>query len=179
MNAERSCPSRICAAILQPELWSKVRFIAAFFLTTALIYIAGCARSQPPQKSESLAVVEVPAPQLPPESNQLGEPLPTEPELPEGSGVVPWSKEFWGYLIVGLDGGLYEPYRPSAIQRVQKTLMDRGLYTGPMNGILDLPTMKSIYAFQEATGNLQRCGIPTPYTRKMLEQGSHTDLFLN
>jgi hypothetical protein len=82
-------------------------------------------------------------------------------------------------LIAGLDGGLYEPYRPAAIHRVQKTLKDRGLYTGPMNGILDLPTMKSIYAFQEATPNLQRCGIPTPYTRKMLEQGSHTDLSLN
>jgi hypothetical protein len=105
--------------------------------------------------------------------------LAAEPELAEGSGVVPWSKEFWGYLIAGFDGGLYEPYRPAAIQRVQKTLRDRGLYMGPMNGILDLPTMKSIYAFQEATHSLQRCGIPTPHTRKMLEQGSHTDLSLN
>jgi hypothetical protein len=44
-----------------------------------------------------------------------------------------------------------------------------------MNGNLDWPTMMSIYAFQEAN-NLQRCGVPTPRTRKMLEQGSHTDL---
>jgi hypothetical protein len=47
---------------------------------------------------------------------------------------------------------------------------------GPVNGILDLATMKSIYEFQEANANLQRCGIPTPHTRSMLEQGSHTDL---
>jgi hypothetical protein len=44
-----------------------------------------------------------------------------------------------------------------------------------MNGILDSTTMKSIYAFQQAN-HLQRCGVPTPHTRKMLEQGSHTDL---
>ena len=75
----------------------------------------------------------------------------------------------------GFDGGLYEPYRPAVIEHVQKALRDRGLYGGPMNGILDRPTMKSIYAFQKAN-NLQRCGVPTPHTRKMLKQGSHTDL---
>ena len=78
-------------------------------------------------------------------------------------------------LFIGLDGAQYVPYRPSTIQNVQKSLQDRGLYDGPMNGVLDGPTMKSIYAFQEAN-NLQRCGVPTPNTRKMLEQGSHTDL---
>ena len=176
MNAERSCPSRIYSAILQAEFWLKVRSIAALFLTTALVHIAGCARNQPVQQSESPVAIEVPAPQIPHEANQSGEPLPIEPQVTEGSGVVLWSTEFRGYLIAGLDGGLYEPYRPAVIERVQKVLRERGLYTGPMNGILDLPTMKSIYAFQEATDNLQRCGIPTPYTRKMLEQGSHTDL---
>lgn len=78
-------------------------------------------------------------------------------------------------LFIGLDGALYVPYRSSTIQNVQKSLQDRGLYDGPMTGVLDGPTMKSIYAFQEAN-NLQRCGVPTPNTRKMLEQGSHTDL---
>ena len=51
-----------------------------------------------------------------------------------------------------------------------------GSTPGPVNGILDLPTMKSIFGFQKANYHLQRCGIPTPHTRKMLEQGSHTDL---
>jgi hypothetical protein len=175
MNAARFCPSRAYDAILHLEFWVTV-VTAAFLLTTALILMTGCARNHPVQKSESQAAIEVPAPQSPHELNQLGAPLPTEPQLPEGSGVVLWAKEFEGVLLEGLDGALYEPYRPAAIQRVQKALTGRGLYTGPMNGILDLPTMRSIYAFQEATQNLQRCGIPTPYTRKMLVQGSHTDL---
>jgi hypothetical protein len=77
--------------------------------------------------------------------------------------------------VAGLDGAVYASYRPDIIQRVQRALKERGLYAGPTNGILDRPTMKSIYAFQ-AVNNLQRCGIPTPHTRRMLEQGSHTDL---
>jgi hypothetical protein len=97
------------------------------------------------------------------------------PQLSEGSGVAVWAKDYRGVLISGLDGAMYAPYPSATIQRVQKALRERGLYAGPLNGILDLPTMRSIYIFQEAN-NLQRCGVPTPHTRKMLEQGSHTDL---
>jgi hypothetical protein len=78
-------------------------------------------------------------------------------------------------LITGLDGGLYEPYRPGTIERVQRALIARELYRGPVNGILDEPTIKAIYAFQKMTRTLQVCGVPTPRTRKLLEQGSHTD----
>jgi hypothetical protein len=85
------------------------------------------------------------------------------------------TKGYQRLFIAGLDGARYMPYRQATIQRVQKALRERGLYTGPINGILDWPTMKAIYAFQEAN-KLQRCGVPTPHTRKMLEQGSHTDL---
>jgi hypothetical protein len=85
------------------------------------------------------------------------------------------SPEPRGLLIVGFDGAFYAPYPPEIIQRVQKALRERGLYAGPVNGILDRPTMRALYIFQEAN-NLQRCGVPTPHTRKMLEQGSHTDL---
>jgi len=101
--------------------------------------------------------------------------VPPEPHPLEGSGITVWAKRFRGLSIAGLDGALYDPYRPAAVQRVQRSLRERGLYEGPLNGILDRPTMKSIYAFQVAN-NLQRCGVPTPHTRKMLEQGSHTDL---
>lgn len=78
-------------------------------------------------------------------------------------------------LVTGLDGGLYEAYRPGAIERVQRALIARELYSGPVNGILDEPTIKAIYEFQKMTRTLQVCGIPTPRTRKLLEQGSHTD----
>jgi hypothetical protein len=96
-------------------------------------------------------------------------------KLPEGSGVAVWAKDYRGLLISGLDGAMYVPYPSATIQHVQKALLERGLYAGPINGVLDLPTMKAIYLFQEAN-NLQRCGVPTPNTRKMLVQGSHTDL---
>jgi hypothetical protein len=138
--------------------------------------ITGCARNEPVHKSDPSVAIEAPPPQPPTELNQLGRFLPTEPQLLEGSGVTVWAKGFQGQLIAGLDGGLYEPYRHATIERVQKALRDRGLYAGPMNGVLDRPTMKSIYAFQEANDSLQRCGVPTPHTRKMLKQGSHTDL---
>ena len=78
-------------------------------------------------------------------------------------------------LIDGLDGASYEPYKPEAVRRIQDALVGRGLYRGPIHGILDTPTMQAIYEFQKAHYGLQVCGIPTPRTRKILEQGSHTD----
>ena len=72
MNIERSCPSRMLGAIPRPKIRLEVRSIAALFLATAVIYIAGCARNQPVQKSESPAAIEAPAPQLPQESSPVG-----------------------------------------------------------------------------------------------------------
>jgi hypothetical protein len=109
------------------------------------------------------------------EVNPPSRSLPEEPQLLEGSGIRIWAKDYPGLLVAGLDGAVYTPYQPATLQSVQRRLKERGLYAGPMNGILDRPTMKSIYTFQEVN-KLQRCGVPTPYTRKMLEQGSHTDL---
>jgi len=98
-----------------------------------------------------------------------------EPKVLEESGKIPWAKGYEGILIAGFDDGLYEPYARPVIEKVQRALRDRGLYSGPVNGVLDKPTMKAIYDFQTANKILQRCGVPTPFTRKMLEQGSHTD----
>ena len=100
---------------------------------------------------------------------------PVQKPTGEGTGQIPWAEGYKGLFIEGLDGGLYPPYNPGTIERVQRALTERGLYSGPVNGILDVPTMKAIYSFQKATHVLQVCGVPTPRTRKMLEQGSHTD----
>jgi hypothetical protein len=70
---------------------------------------------------------------------------------------------------------MYDPYKPATIERTQRALRDRGLYSGPISGILDPATMQAIYDFQKASYHLQMCGVPTPRTRMMLEQGSHTD----
>ena len=149
---------------------------AVCLLTVAVIGISGCSQTAPIQQPASPRVVEQPRPSPPPEPTQAGTPLPAEPDLLEGSGITAWAKEFKGQLIEGLDGNVYEPYGRPLIERVQKALGYRGLYKGPVNGVLDRPTMKSVFEFQKGSYVLQRCGIPTPNTRKMLEQGSHTDL---
>ena len=157
------------------------RIAAISLLVLVPMGLGGCARKEPPaQKSARPDVVQQQTPQQPPEPNPVetpATPQPPEPHLLEGSGVTVWAKESEGELIEGLDGNLYEAYARPTIERVQKALGDRGLYEGPVNGILDRPTMKSIFEFQRANYYLlQRCGVPTPHTRKMLEQGSHTDL---
>ena len=176
MNRGGFHPPRACGAISPSELWFTARGIAASVLAVALIF-AACARNESVQRSDPPSVIETPAPQPPiEESPEERDSLPAEPHLLEGSGVTVWAKGFQGRFITGLDGALYAAYREATIENVQRTLRDRGLYAGPVNGILDRPTMQSIFAFQEANDILQRCGIPTPHTRKMLMQGSHTDL---
>jgi len=99
----------------------------------------------------------------------------TGPVETEGAGVTVWAKGHEGEAIAGLDGSLYDPYRREVIGFVQEELKTRGLYPGPVNMVLDAPTMNAIFAFQKATGALTPCGVPTPRTRALLEQGSHTD----
>jgi hypothetical protein len=149
---------------------------AACLLAGALLVTLGCRRSDPVQEITPSVVVGTPTAKQAAIPNEVSRPLVVETQLPEGSGVTAWADGFRGVLIAGLDGSFYVPYKPRTIERVQMALRGRGLYVGPVNGILDLATMKSIYEFQEANANLQRCGIPTPHTRSMLEQGSHTDL---
>jgi len=98
-----------------------------------------------------------------------------EAQLLEGSGETVWAPGFSGELIAGVDGELYEPYSSVAIKRIQRALRNRDLYPGLINGVLDAPTMNAIYRFQQAADSLQLCGVPTPRTRWILEQGSHTD----
>jgi len=165
---------------------SEIRFGVASAVLAMLITIGGCARNHPVEQTSS-----VPAPQNEPQVVQPPQPPPAPPAPPpdatreprtsapqplEGSGQTVWAKGFRGLFIAGLDGGLYDPYRAATVERVQRILTNRGLYSGPINGVLDPPTIQSIYAFQQANRNLQMCGIPTPHTRKLLEQGSHTDV---
>jgi len=155
---------------------------AACILFLAVIWISGCARNEPVVKEPVGKPAPVRAVEPPPpvetvsESKQTNERKSTESRPLEGSGIIVWATEFPGELIAGLDGAIYEPYRRRTVERVQAALKERGLYAGPVNGILDRPTMESIYTFQQATYSLPRCGVPTPNTRKLLVQGSHTDL---
>jgi Putative peptidoglycan binding domain len=158
--------------------------VTAGSILTVVIALAGCAPSDPvdatsenSMSAQSEASPNLPEPELETSetsrSGTLLEPMP--PRFPGAGGKTVWASGFEGDAIAGLDGGLYVPYRPSVIEIVQQALTARGVYDGPANGILDAPTMYAIYVFQQASGFLQRCGVPTPRTRKLLEQGSHTD----
>jgi hypothetical protein len=152
---------------------------ASICLLTILVAVSGCrsvepVREPPVERPVSEAAPPQPLP-VPDEQTRQDVRSEPEPQSLEHSGETVWAAGFRGELIVGADGALYEPYSRFAIERVQRALRGRNLYVGPINGILDEPTIKAIYAFQQAAYTLQRCGIPTPRTRKMLEQGSHTD----
>ena len=148
-----------------------------------LVLLSGCggdvSKVAPPEAPEvetKTSASQTQTPPAPPISIPQTPHEPPEVKFTEGSCEMMWAKGFTGELIKGRDGNLYEPYRASTIEETQTALAGRGIYSGPINGVLDRPTMEAIQAFQELNYNLlQVCGIPTPRTRKMLEQGSHTD----
>jgi len=159
------------------------RTIVAGVLVSVLISITGCTRRQPARQEVTNSAVNQKRsarrasvlPASPPVLKAPGGREKPDPLLLGDTGKILWAKGYEGILIAGFDGGLYLPYGPAIMEKVQRALRDRGLYSGPVHGVLDKPTMESLYAFQMANKVLQRCGIPTPFTRKMLEQGSHTD----
>jgi hypothetical protein len=158
------------------SVWARTVFLIV------IVTISACVSSEPNPEPVTPPPMTRPRPPVtppesPPQSDRAGDVQEiAPPPLPEGSGQTVWADGFTGQLVLGLDGEVYPTYRAATIQRVQTVLKERGLYSGPVNGILDSPTMKSLYAFQEANYYLQRCGIPTPRTRRLLEQGSHTDI---
>jgi len=157
--------------------WSFHPFAAC--LLAVVMAISGCnTRQQKSPEISEISAVFQPLPTAPDDSSEVQkreEVQETVASLP-GSGLMVWARGLEGELIVGLDGQLYLPYSASTIMRVQSLMKNRGLYSGPLNGVLDAPTMESIYTFQEANYYMLRCGVPTPRTRKLLEQGSHTDV---
>jgi hypothetical protein len=140
------------------------------FLIAVAIATSNCTRNEGVKTTVAMAASEPEQPITPVRLEpkvQL-----SEVQLEPDSGKTVWAEVA---LIAGFDGGSYEPYLPKAIERIQRALIVRGLYGGPANGVLDKPTMKAIYEFQRIVGTLQICGVPTPRTRRLLEQGSHTD----
>jgi hypothetical protein len=177
-------PMQQNGAPLQYRLGARAR---AIFFGAALIAISGCVAGEHPSEQAPGPSAGPPPDQSPLPPTTLESPRRSEeaeiqeatPQLPGTTGRTPWAHGFEGDLILGLDGALYVAYDATTIRRVQSVMKDRGLYSGPLNGVLDPPTMESIYTFQEANPYLLRCGVPTPRTRKLLEQGSHTDVALN
>jgi peptidoglycan hydrolase-like protein with peptidoglycan-binding domain len=72
-----------------------------------------------------------------------------------------------GGLIVGLDGGTYQPYSTAIVAKVQGALAAKGFYKGEATGVFDKETMNAIAAFQKQNG-LTVSGVPSPSTRRLL-----------
>jgi hypothetical protein len=157
---------------------------AVAWLTIAVAAaIGGCGPTSLGPERESRETIDAPGSSTAPEMPATGDPdnaavreagAESRPApLPADSGDPVWARGF-DALIAGLDGELYEGYQPETIEHVQEALRERGLYGGPAHGVLDAPTMRALYVFQDASYGLQPCGVPTPRTRRLLEQGSHT-----
>jgi hypothetical protein len=116
----------------------------------------------PPPESKPTLVQ--PQPAIPPGVSDLEI---VEPSGEEIARETMWAPGHEGQLIQGLDGGQYETYAPAVVQQVQQKLRRKGLYNGPINGILDQDTMEALGEYQENNG-LQVCGVPTPRTREAL-----------
>src|SRR5438067_414358 len=111
MKGQRFALSPACGATPRSGSRLTLRAIAACLLTMALSHV-GCARNEPSHQAGSPTAIERPAPQSPPQATQSGRSSSPEPHSLEGSGIVVGAKEYQGALIAGLDGALYDPYRP-------------------------------------------------------------------
>jgi hypothetical protein len=171
-------PMQQNGAPLLYRLGARTRVVC---LSAALFAITGCAvgehkQEQPAKPPTNQSPPLSAAPSETPHKSEQAEIQEAAPQLPGSTGQTAWAQGFEGDLIMGLDGELYVAYNEATIKHVQSVMKNRGLYSGPVNGVLDPPTMESIYMFQEANEYMLRCGVPTPRTRKLLEQGSHTDV---
>jgi hypothetical protein len=160
-----------------------MRYFPVTLLTVLLagaMIFAGCGPAEEPvvEKTPPAEMVEPETPAQAPEKAAEQPETPAEPAKPEPENEPPraeavtpprnvWAAGKEGVALAGLDGGLYDPYLPSVIVKVQEALTARGLYRGEAHGYLDEETMLALGEFQKDHG-LQVCGVPTPQTRRAL-----------
>ncbi len=91
-----------------------------------------------------------------------------DPRIPQEKATPSTAVETTaGGLIIGLDGGTYQPYSTAVIAKVQGALAAKGFYKGEVNGVFDKETLNAIGAFQKQNG-LTVSGVPSPSTRRLL-----------
>ena len=156
-----------------------VRWLMLSSVAAALLALGCQGPTEQVEKAE-------PAPAAEPEPAEE-EPTAEEPKQeesePEGSAQAApaggeglsarnvWAPGKKGKLLLGLDGGLYDPYQVRVIEEVQKALKAQGLYAGSVHRYLNEETMKALGEFQKQN-DLKVSGVPTPRTRKALLSGS-------
>lgn len=132
---------------------------------------AGTLFADPGEASVSAQVTVREPPPPPP-------PAPPEPETGVGDylGDTPWASGAEGKLMLGLDGGRYEPYQRAVVRSAQVALFRQELYEGLVTGVLDKQTMEAVAKLQGKHGivntNGKASGVLTPKTRKALKADS-------
>jgi peptidoglycan hydrolase-like protein with peptidoglycan-binding domain len=122
-----------------------------------------------PGEASASAQVTVREPPPPPP------PAPPEPEIGVGDyrRDTPWVSGAEGKLMLGLDGGSYEPYRKAVVRDAQVVLFRQELYEGLVTGVLDEQTMEAVAELQRKHGilntNGKASGVLTPKTREALK----------
>lgn len=154
--------------------------VAALILfPVATLEFTGCSKANAPEpavtKSEPKPEpAAAPAPE-PAKTEAPAEPAKKSPDPVQAkandpdAGRIVWAPGKEGKLMLGLDGGDYEPYLPSVVVEVQKTLQSEGIYSGEITGILDKPTMEALGEFQKQH-DLAVSGVPTPRTREVISR---------
>ena len=147
-------------------------------VTLAAFLLGACGGAE--QQTEVAQPEPEPAAEVTPQPPPEPSPPPTPPPAPEPEQQTAeasyWEDTNWapgseGNLVMGLNGGEYEPYKPSLIRDLQSFLFEQGFYEGPVTGVLDLETMKATARFQEERG-IEQSGIPTPRTREAMQSAS-------
>ncbi len=160
-----------------------VKWLVLSSVAVALL-VLGC--QGPPEQVEEAEPAPAAEPEPAAEAAET-EPAAEEPKQeesePEGSAQAApaggeglsarnaWAPGKKGKLLLGLDGGLYDPYRVRVIAEVQEARKAQGLYAGAVHRYLDEETMKALGEFQKQN-ELKVSGVPTPRTRKALLSGN-------
>ncbi len=145
--------------------------VALFAVIFSLLTAGGCssapepepvAKQEPAQPPKPIAPDPEPAP--PEEPTPVPKPAAAPAEGALGTPVWAGLKGNGWIMIQGLDGGSYENVCPSVMKNVQVALQAKGLYAGPISGVLDEATLNAIGEYQKANG-LRVSGVPSPATR--------------
>ena len=164
--------------ILSPGRQERA-YAAAFLIPCLALAVAlgGCQPApEPPQEEPEPVPDLVPEPVV--EAPPPAPPAPPEPEIGEAHYLkdTPWSPGAEGKLMLGLDGGRYEPYLAPLVRDAQTILFQQKLYDGPVTGVLDRRTMEAVGELQKKHG-IKPSGVLSPRTRIVMEILSQQKLY--
>ena len=141
--------------------------MAIFIFCLALAFVLGGCQPEPEPPTARREPIPEPIVRAP----RSSPPPPKPPEIGAAHYIkdTPWAPGAEGKLMLGLDGGRYEPYRAPLVRDAQTTLFKQKLYDGAVTGVLDKRTMEAVGELQKQNG-IKASGVLTPRTREVLDK---------